>query len=182
MQRALFAMVLVLAARGVVAAEPLLDEQNVNAQAVISALRPEASGSIGETRGIRRNDASPGSLGIVATAQPSIALLITFATNSSTLTPRARSALDKVADALRSQQLADYRFRIEGHADPRGSADANLKLSAERAASVVRYLSRADGIAPDRLVAIGKGSQELAKPDVPAAPENRRVTIVRLGE
>ncbi|WP_321795094.1 hypothetical protein [Caballeronia sp. J97] len=51
-----------------------------------------------------------------------------------------------------------------------------------RAASVTRYLSRANGIAPDRLVAIGKGSQELAKADEPAAPENRRVTIVRPGE
>ena len=46
---------------------------------------------------------------------------------------------------------------IEGHSDNVGAQDHNLKLSQERARSVVTYLVHDLGIAPSRLTAIGYG-------------------------
>jgi outer membrane protein OmpA-like peptidoglycan-associated protein len=110
--------------------------------------------------------------------RPSASLLITFHTSSSMLTAGARQQLDAVGAALRNERLAAYRFTVEGHADPRGSSAANLVLSRQRAASVRTYLVDSHGIDPSRLVAEGKGDREPLNAEHPAAPENRRVTIV----
>jgi len=108
----------------------------------------------------------------------SASLLITFLTNSSELTESAKQQLDVVAAALKNDRLADYTFNVEGHADPRGSSEANLVLSQHRAESVREYLVATHSIAPERLKAEGKGDKDLLNRAVPAAPENRRVTIV----
>ena len=105
-------------------------------------------------------------------------LLITFATGSSDLSAETIQVLEKVAKALQSDRLAGFAFRIEGHADPRGAADANQKLSQERAQAVVTYLTAKLGVLPDRLQPVGKGASELLNPQHPEAAENRRVTIV----
>ena len=162
------------------AAEPVMREQDVDEQSIIHALKPETAENRVVTRGLRYRDSGGGNESLASASKPSVALLITFSTNSTTLTGGARAALDKVAHALESSQLSGYKFRIEGHADPRGSAVANMKLSADRAVAVLDYLTRGDGIAPERLVAVGKGSSEPMNTRNPAAPENRRVTIVRL--
>jgi OOP family OmpA-OmpF porin len=109
---------------------------------------------------------------------PRASLLITFETNSAELTPAARRQLDVVAAALGNERLAGSTFGIEGHADPRGQAKANLVLSRLRAESVRQYLAVIRGIDQDRLTAEGKGDLFPLKPEVPAAPENRRVTLV----
>jgi outer membrane protein OmpA-like peptidoglycan-associated protein len=114
----------------------------------------------------------------VAARKPSASLLITFETNSSELTPAAKQQLDVVGAALKNDRLADYSFNVEGHADPRGSASANMVLSKERAESVRAYLVATHGIVAQRLIAEGKGDLELLNKAFPAAPENRRVTIV----
>jgi len=106
------------------------------------------------------------------------ALLITFATDSAELVGESRRAIDTVARALQSDRLAGYAFRVEGHADPRGSAERNDRLSQQRAEAVVAYLVSRHGILPERLTARGKGSTEPLVPARPEAPENRRVTIV----
>jgi OOP family OmpA-OmpF porin len=90
----------------------------------------------------------------------------------------AKKALDVLASAMKSEKLAAVRFTIEGHADPRGSEDLNLRLSQARAESVRGYLMGSHGLAAERVNAVGKGSSALMKPSEPAAPENRRVTIV----
>lgn len=105
-------------------------------------------------------------------------LLITFVTDSAELMPSAARALDVVARALRSEKLASASFRIEGHADPTGGEEYNLDLSRRRAESVVDYLVRQHGIAPDKLQPVGKGANELLNKRNVVAPENRRVTIV----
>ncbi|WP_207000310.1 OmpA family protein [Trinickia mobilis] len=162
------------------AGEPVMKEQDINQQSVTNALAPtEASDAI-VTRGFVLSNKQPGVAprpGAPA-KRPAAQMLITFATNSSELTDSARTALDKVALALQSDRLAPYKFRVEGHADPRGSPDANMKLSEDRAAAVVEYLTQKDGIAPERLSSVGKGSSEPLNTRNPAAPENRRVTIV----
>lgn len=63
------------------------------------------------------------------------------------------------------------KVRVEGHTDDRGSAKLNTKLSADRAASVVKWLTQ-HGIAADRLTSAGFG------PDRPiesnTTPEGRQ--------
>jgi outer membrane protein OmpA-like peptidoglycan-associated protein len=163
------AVVPALHAQGQPAAQDVIAARSLTSEAVLQALDPTA---------VRAR-----SLRVGATGQPaappraSASLLITFETNSTELTAAARRQLDIVASALRNDRLVEYRFTVEGHADPRGSDDSNLKLSQERAESVKRYLVAA-GIAEDRLVPEGRGEREPMLPAQPAAPENRRVTFV----
>lgn len=150
-------------------APSVMKEDQVSKTALIDALTPAEPI---RTRGLRAANEEP-----AGGAAPSANLLVTFDTNSARLTPSARKALDVVAQALESEQLNGRRFVIEGHADPRGTADANMRLSRERADSVRDYLS-SKGVAAGRLQSIGKGDKELLKPSDPTAPENRRVTFV----
>lgn len=145
----------------------VMKEDQVSENALIDALTPEEPI---RTRSIRAVREAPATV-------PKANLLVTFDTNSARLTPGARKALDVVAHALESDQLAARSFVIEGHADPRGSEDANMKLSRERAESVRQYLS-SKGVDMSRLQPIGKGAKDLLKPTDPTAPENRRVTFV----
>jgi outer membrane protein OmpA-like peptidoglycan-associated protein len=105
-------------------------------------------------------------------------LLITFETDSAELTAESRATLDVVARALQSDTLAGEAFRIEGHADPRGNDEHNLKLSQARAEAVSRYLVEQRAILPMRLSAIGRGSSQPLNTRQPDAPENRRVSVV----
>jgi outer membrane protein OmpA-like peptidoglycan-associated protein len=162
-------------------APAVMKEDQVTQQALIDALAPPAAAPAAatpQTRGFRivRDEPPP------PPRQPAKAsVLITFETNSAQLTQNARRALDVVAQALASNRLDGQRFVVEGHADPRGSSDANLALSRERAESVRRYLSL-KGVDPVRLQAVGKGDHELLNPADPAAPENRRVTFVTVAK
>jgi outer membrane protein OmpA-like peptidoglycan-associated protein len=118
--------------------------------------------------------------GAAAVAAPTAkaSILITFVTGSAELTPQARKSLDVLAGAMKNDRLAQLRFTIEGHADPRGQAERNQALSLARADSVRAYLTGTHGVAAERVDAVGKGATELMNPGQPAAPENRRVTIV----
>jgi OmpA-OmpF porin, OOP family len=105
---------------------------------------------------------------------------IQFAFDSADLMPSSRPTMDVLADAL-AEAMADPAFRgvtfpILGYTDASGSADYNLALSQRRAETVVRYLV-ARGIPANRLIAIGRGAQDLADPDRPEAPINRRVEV-----
>lgn len=166
------------------AAEPVLNEQDINEQSVTRALEPDEPSDDVVTRGFVLSNKQPsGAARPAAVARkPAAQMLITFASNSATLTDSAQAALDKVASALQSEKLSAYRFRVEGHADPRGSPDTNMKLSEDRAAAVVKYLTQKDGIAPERLSSLGKGSSEPLNRRNPTAPENRRVTIITVTE
>ncbi|MCD2317055.1 OmpA family protein [Sphingomonas sp. IC-11] len=72
---------------------------------------------------------------------------------------------------------------IEGHTDSvGGSSDNNWRLSGERALSA-RNAMAAAGITTDRFSEIvAKAGTEPVYPDQPDRPENRRITIVVLGE
>jgi outer membrane protein OmpA-like peptidoglycan-associated protein len=160
---------------------PVLKGSQVTESALIDALSigNAQPGAEGRTRGFRPANGPAATSGKPAKAGPGKAsLLITFATDSAQLTPGASQALDVVAKALESDQLAGLSFTVEGHADPRGSEAHNLALSKARADSVIDYLVTHHGVLRERLDAVGKGSSELMDPAHPDAPENRRVTIV----
>lgn len=112
---------------------------------------------------------------------PRISFQVEFAFNSAELTPKAAGILDELGRALTSPDLAAYRFQLTGHTDGVGNPDYNLALSKRRAASVRDYLTRRFGVSSSRLVAIGRGSQQLLDPANPASDANRRVEIVNLG-
>ena len=103
-------------------------------------------------------------------------LPVQFEKNSATLTPKAKTELDKLATALRRDELKGQRFRVSGHTDTVGSEEYNNKLSERRARSVAEHLATA-GIEPERLEAVGMGERELADPKNPTSPVNRRVQI-----
>ena len=144
-----------------------LTEQNL-----VAALTPRPEGV--STRKV----VGTGDEGAAARHKPRASLLMTFETNSAELTPVARRQLEIVAAALKNDRLASYSFIVEGHADPRGTADGNQVLSEQRAQSVREHLVSAHGIDALRLHAEGRGDREPLNRAQPAAAENRRVTLV----
>lgn len=160
--------------------EKVLGGKDITESALIQALTP-ATGSGDTPTRTRSIRVSPENASIGAAVKPaSASLMITFETNSAALTPRAKQSLDVVGEALASNKLGSFRFAIQGHADPRGESEANLRLSQLRAESVRQYLVQSKRIDESRLVAIGKGDKELINSSNPTAPENRRVTIINL--
>ncbi len=126
--------------------------------------------------------APPGAAPGIAAA-PSVNLSVQFATNSAELTPGAVRTLSELGRALASATLGSYRFRIEGHTDTRGSAEANKLLSERRAAAVVAFLASRFGIDRSRLESAGMGEDGLLVQTPPntAEPRNRRVQVINLG-
>lgn len=159
------------------ASNPVLKGNQVTESALVDALAiepPEAAS--GAMRGFRPSG-KPGAPPVKA-GPGKASLLITFATNAVDLSADAQRQLDVMARALQTDTLAGFSFRVEGHADARGEAEANQRLSQQRAQSVVDYLVNKHGILSDRLNAIGRGSSEPLNKTQTDAPENRRVTFV----
>jgi len=190
---ALLAGVAAALALGVVAApaaaqERVLREGQVTERALVDALTPPQAASAPEegvrTRSFRpavrpaANTAATAAAGAAASQPARASILVTFVTDKADLTPQARGALDVLAGAMKSDRLAGVRFTIEGHADPRGGEEHNLKLSQARAETVRGYLISKHGLAAERIEAVGKGSSNLMNKTDIAAAENRRVTIV----
>jgi OmpA-OmpF porin, OOP family len=198
--RSLFAPL--MAATFIITAVPAFAQSNPSADQIINSLKPSGNLESGGTRGIRLGPA-PSSAGapVVHTATgrphvthqhaaptaessgPSVNLTVDFATGSAQLTPQAITTLDQLGKALKSSELASYRFRIEGHTDTVGAAAYNKALSERRAEAVVQYLTHRFGLQPERLEAVGLGETDLLVPTPPQTPEprNRRVEVVNLG-
>jgi len=119
---------------------------------------------------------------IEPTAPPTVRLPIFFEFNSTTLRPEAHALLDKVGAALASDELATFRFSVEGHTDSVGSEGFNDQLSRDRAAAVKTYLL-ARGVPEDRLSTIGHGeTTPVASNQTDGGRQrNRRVEVINLG-
>jgi peptidoglycan-associated lipoprotein len=96
-----------------------------------------------------------------------------FETDSTELTPTARSTLDKQAQWLK--QYGRYNFTVEGHADERGTREYNIALGARRAQTVRDYFA-ARGIAAARMttVSFGKERPVAVCNDISCWSQNRR--------
>ncbi len=101
---------------------------------------------------------------------------ITFATDSSNISPQFYNTLNAVATVLNG--FPETLIRVTGHTDSTGSAQYNLNLSQRRADSVAQYLI-AQGVAPNRVVATGIGeSMPIASNSTSVGrAQNRRVEI-----
>jgi outer membrane protein OmpA-like peptidoglycan-associated protein len=99
------------------------------------------------------------------TEEGEVALMrpIEFDTGKATIKPVSFEILDEVVTLMDARP--DIRMFISGHTDTKGGHDMNVKLSKDRAASVMRYLI-SKGIAESRLSSEGYG------PDKPKADNN----------
>ena len=99
---------------------------------------------------------------------------VRFDTNKSTLTSSAKANLDKLVPVF--NQYPDTNIQIYGYTDSTGSAEYNLKLSEQRAASVKTYLAT-KGISSARFNTSGLGiADPIATNDTPEGrSQNRRV-------
>ncbi len=103
---------------------------------------------------------------------------INFDVNKSVINADGMAFLAQLAQFLRANPF--LKLEIDGHTDGDGDADANMKLSQERADAVKKQLESV-GIDGSRLIPVGFG---LTKPKVPNATpegkaENRRVEFVK---
>nr|WP_010132991.1 OmpA family protein [Microbulbifer agarilyticus] len=101
---------------------------------------------------------------------------IQFEFNSATLTARARTSLGAVVQSLRSQP--NSLIEVAGHTDSRGNDDYNLRLSAQRAESVRRYLV-SQGVNATRISARGFGETQPVASNATESgrAQNRRVEL-----
>jgi flagellar motor protein MotB len=103
---------------------------------------------------------------------------ILFDHDKATIKPESKPVLDEIAKFL--ENAPDMKVWVVGHTDSSGALDYNMRLSADRAASVVKALTDDYGIAAHRLDPHGVG------PLVPVASnagdagkgKNRRVELV----
>ncbi|MDY3364060.1 OmpA family protein [Riemerella anatipestifer] len=92
---------------------------------------------------------------------------IFFNFNKASIRPESNTKLDQAAEVIKSSNGGT--FLVVGHTDVKGNANYNLKLSRERAASVVAALE-ARGVNPSQLKSKGVGSAEAT---VPASASNQ---------
>jgi outer membrane protein OmpA-like peptidoglycan-associated protein len=104
---------------------------------------------------------------------------VTFAINSSVLTPESSVVLDRVASSLKEHP--EVRLEVGGHTDSNGDAARNLGLSTARAESVRTYLI-GKGVPAGQLASKGYGSQRPVADNSTEAGRalNRRVELSRI--
>ncbi|MBR6280392.1 MAG: OmpA family protein [Bacteroidales bacterium] len=103
---------------------------------------------------------------------------ITFDTGKATIKPESTGEINRITKIM--QDNPTIKFEVQGHCDNTGSDAVNDPLSQKRAEAIVAALV-GNGIAKDRLTAVGKGSH------VPIADnntdegraKNRRVEFVK---
>lgn len=105
-----------------------------------------------------------------------MSFLLYFVRGTDMLTEDSKGALSRMLGELRRRAAPD--ILVVGHTDTLGRADANDKLSLQRAERVKGDLV-AQGIAAGRVQASGRGEREpiVQTPDGVDEPRNRRVEI-----
>jgi outer membrane protein OmpA-like peptidoglycan-associated protein len=103
---------------------------------------------------------------------------ILFDTGKSTIKPESADALKNIAEYLNSHK--DKKFIIVGHTDNTGDFETNVKLSLERAKSVMNELVSKYGVDAKQLRAYGDGQTApiASNSTEEGKAKNRRVEIV----
>jgi OOP family OmpA-OmpF porin len=105
-------------------------------------------------------------------------LNINFDTDKANLQPDGQKIVDEIFTLMKSN--ADLKIAIEGHTDNAGSAEHNKSLSANRANTILKFLT-SKGIASNRLTAAGFGAERplVANDSEINMAKNRRVELVK---
>ena len=103
---------------------------------------------------------------------------IVFDFDKATLKPESKAALDAIAEYLESNP--DKQFYVVGHTDSKGTFAYNLKLSSDRAQTVVDTLRQDHRVASERLEPHGVGplSPVFSNNSDGGREKNRRVELV----
>ncbi|MFA5371571.1 MAG: OmpA family protein [Sideroxydans sp.] len=103
---------------------------------------------------------------------------IQFTIKQSDIQPEEREKLAVIGTFMK--KYPDTTAVIEGHSDNVGASEMNMKLSQQRADSVVSYLVNNQKIAPSRLSAVGYGAtRPIADNRMPGGMQaNRRINAV----
>jgi outer membrane protein OmpA-like peptidoglycan-associated protein len=101
---------------------------------------------------------------------------VTFATNSSDLSPSFFAVLDSVSKVL--IEFDQTVIEVAGHTDSTGTNEYNQSLSERRASSVAAYLTQR-GVMGERLITVGMGEERPVADNASASGRqaNRRVEI-----
>ena len=134
---------------------------------------PDATDRCPDTPGPASNYGCPEE---VKTKLTYIAKNIYFHTDKATLQKISYDPLDQLADIL--TRYPNAKLTIDGHTDSTGSNAHNMKLSTDRAKSVVDYLV-SKGIDASRLTAVGFGEEKpvTANKTAEGRTLNRRVEL-----
>ncbi len=113
---------------------------------------------------------------ISATPAAPKVLVVYYLTGGNELTAESLTLLESIPRELAARPAAE--IVVTGHTDRVGSVEANDALSAKRAA-FIRDVLIAKGVAPARIIAIGRGEREplIATADEVDEPRNRRAEI-----
>lgn len=105
---------------------------------------------------------------------------ILFAFDSDEIKPESADALETVAELMEAN--ANLDLLVVGHTDGVGSFDYNLRLSLDRATSVVAWLNTEHGIDQNRLRPAGAGpmSPITTNRSEDGRAQNRRVELVEI--
>ena len=133
----------------------------------------------GRDGGVERGNlpGGPGGQGAQAALKAASDDLVYFSTDSTDLTPEARSTLQAQAQWL--QRHPTQAVTIEGHADERGTREYNIALGGRRAATVKSYLVAlgVDG-ARIRTTSLGKERPVAVCNDISCWSQNRRAQTI----
>lgn len=104
---------------------------------------------------------------------------IRFDVNKATLRPESMGVINEIVSLM--QDHPELKFSVEGHTDSDGNEASNLKLSEERAHTVMNTMVTL-GISPDRLSTKGWGESVPVDTNDTAEGKanNRRVEFVRI--
>jgi outer membrane protein OmpA-like peptidoglycan-associated protein len=105
--------------------------------------------------------------------KPEERVTVNFTAGSARLSNIAKAKLDEVA--LKMKQDPTLRAQVLGYTDASGNADANQRMSEQRAQAVKNYLVTRHGIDPSRITTEGRGSA-----DSTGNPEQDRRAVVIL--
>lgn len=119
--------------------------------------------------------------GLVADGRVAIHNIL-FAFDSDEILPESAESLAAIAELMNEQ--ADLKLLVVGHTDYVGDFDYNLRLSMERATSVVDYLTGEHGIARERLQSAGAGMMSPITTNTTdeGRAQNRRVELVQMAD
>ena len=161
----------------------------IEAKAAADQARKEASPKYASTSAsqakLNRQKALFDALSVVSGAERAmveggvtITIVETFdAKGGVTILPAHVGSFDKVASV--AKEYKDFSLVIEGHTDTKGNKTKNLQLSESRAQAVVSHLA-SQGVPPDRMRAVGKGSAAPVADNRSQAgrAKNRRIVIL----
>lgn len=102
-----------------------------------------------------------------------------FKTGSAVISPEGKSTLTELA--REAAGVKGYAISVLGYADPRGTRQANEKLSNRRAQAVINYLKQSGHVQPGRVLAASAMGEEYyhaaQAADEKAQANSRRVTV-----